>query len=174
MAQTMINFRMDEELKKSMEETCKELGLSMTTAFTIFAKKMTREKRIPFEVSVDPFYSERNMTYLKKVVEDIETGKAVLAEHELIENQCMKILWDERAWEEYLEWQTQDKKILKRINMLIKDIQSDCDEGIGKPEPLKTDLSGWWSRRIDEVNRIVYKQKDGAVIIASCKGHYED
>ena len=63
MAQAMINFRMDEELKKSMEETCKDLGLSMTTAFTIFAKKMTREKRIPFEVSVDPFYSESNMTY---------------------------------------------------------------------------------------------------------------
>ena len=85
MAQAMINFRMDEELKKSMEETCKELGLSMTTAFTIFAKKMTREKRIPFDVSVDPFYSESNMTYLKKVVEDIESGKAVLVEHELIE-----------------------------------------------------------------------------------------
>jgi len=77
---------MDEELKKSMEETCKELGLSMTTAFTIFAKKMTREKRIPFEVSVDPFYSESNMMYLKKVVEDIETGKAILSEHELIED----------------------------------------------------------------------------------------
>ena len=86
MAQAMINFRMDEELKKSMEETCKELGLSMTTAFTIFAKKMTREKRIPFDVSVDPFYSESNMAYLKKVVEDIESGKAVLAEHELIED----------------------------------------------------------------------------------------
>ena len=86
MAQAMINFRMDEELKKSMEETCKELGLSMTTAFTIFAKKMIREKRIPFDVSVDPFYSESNMTYLKKVVEDIESGKAVLAEHELIED----------------------------------------------------------------------------------------
>jgi len=86
MAQAMINFRMDEELKKSMEETCKDLGLSMTTAFTIFAKKMTREKRIPFDVSVDPFYSESNMTYLKKVVEDIESGKAVLAEHELIED----------------------------------------------------------------------------------------
>ncbi|MBD5452578.1 MAG: type II toxin-antitoxin system RelB/DinJ family antitoxin [Lachnospiraceae bacterium] len=56
MAQTMINFRMDEELKKSMEETCKDLGLSMTAAFTIFAKKMTREKRIPFDVSIDPFY----------------------------------------------------------------------------------------------------------------------
>ena len=85
MAQAMINFRMDEELKKSMEETCKDLGLSMTTAFTIFAKKMTREKRIPFEVSVDPFYSDSNMTYLKKVVDDIESGKAVLVEHELIE-----------------------------------------------------------------------------------------
>ena len=58
----------------------------MTTAFTIFAKKMTREKRIPFDVSVDPFYSESNMTYLKKVVEDIESGKVVLAEHELIED----------------------------------------------------------------------------------------
>ena len=86
MAQAMINFRMDEELKKSMEETCKDLGLSMTTAFTIFAKKMTREKRIPFEVSIDPFYSENNMAYLKKVVEDIESGKAVLVEHELIED----------------------------------------------------------------------------------------
>ena len=86
MAQAMINFRMDEELKKSMEETCKDLGLSMTTAFTIFAKKMTREKRIPFDVSVDPFYSESNMSYLKKVVEDIESGKAVLVEHELLED----------------------------------------------------------------------------------------
>ena len=85
MAQTMINFRMDEELKKNMEEICKDLGLSMTTAFTIFEKKMTREKRIPFDVSVDPFYSESNITYLKKVIDDIESGKAVLAEHELIE-----------------------------------------------------------------------------------------
>ena len=58
--------------------------------------------------------------------------------------------------------------------MLIKDIQRDCYEGIGKPEPLNNNLSGWWSRRIDEVNRIVYKEKDGAVIIVSCKGHYED
>lgn len=86
MAQAMINFRMDEELKKSMEETCKELGLSMTAAFTIFAKKMTREKRIPFDVAVDPFYSESNMTYLKKVIDDIESGKAVLVEHDLIED----------------------------------------------------------------------------------------
>ena len=86
MAQTMVNFRMDEELKKKMEETCKDLGLSMTTAFTIFAKKMIREKRIPFDVSVDPFYSESNMSYLKKIVGEIESGKAVLVEHKLKED----------------------------------------------------------------------------------------
>ena len=86
----------------------------------------------------------------------------------------MKLLWEESAWEEYTEWQIQDKKTLKRINALIKDIQRNLFEGIGKPEALKGNLSGYWSRRIDEVNRIVYKEKDGAVIIASCKGHYED
>lgn len=83
----------------------------------------------------------------------------------------MKILWDERAWEDYLLWQTQDKKTLKRINALIKDIQRDTYKGMGKPEPLLGNL-GWWSRRIDEVNRIVYREKDGAIVIASCKGHY--
>ena len=86
----------------------------------------------------------------------------------------MKILWDERAWEEYLQWQLQDKKTLKRINMIIKDIQRDCYRGIGKPEALKANLSGWWSRRIDERNRIVYKEMNGAIIIASCKAHYEE
>lgn len=86
----------------------------------------------------------------------------------------MRLLWEESAWEEYTEWQSQDKKTLKRINALIKDIQRNLFEGIGKPEALKGNLSGYWSRRIDEVNRIVYKEKDGAVIIASCKGHYAD
>ncbi len=86
MSQAMVNFRMDEDLKKDMEETCKDLGLSMTAAFTIFAKKVTREKRIPFDVSIDPFYSQSNMAYLKRVVEDINSGKAVLVKHELIED----------------------------------------------------------------------------------------
>ncbi len=86
----------------------------------------------------------------------------------------MKLLWDERAWEEYCYWQTQDKKTLKRVNAIITDIQINCFEGIGKPEPLKNNLSGWWSRRIDDENRIVYCQKDNAIVIASCKGHYDD
>jgi len=86
MAQVLVNFRMDSEDKSGMEAVCKELGLSMTTAFTIFAKKMRREKRIPFEVSVDPFYSKENMEYLEKVTSEIDQGKARLAEHELIED----------------------------------------------------------------------------------------
>lgn len=83
MAQTSINIRMDEELKKSMEQTCQELGMNMTTAFIIFAKKMSREKRIPFEVSVDPFYSESNMAHLRRGIQAMKEGKGV--EHDIIE-----------------------------------------------------------------------------------------
>lgn len=84
----------------------------------------------------------------------------------------MQLLWEESAWEDYCYWQTQDKKTLKRINLLIKDIQRNPFSGIGKPEPLKENYSNWWSRRIDEENRIVYREKDDAIVIASCKGHY--
>ena len=84
----------------------------------------------------------------------------------------MSILWDERAWDEYLSWQG-DKRTLKKINLLIKNIQRSPFEGLGKPEPLKGDFSGWWSRRIDDANRIVYKAENGIVIIASCKSHYD-
>ena len=85
MAQTMINFRIDEKIKKEMEKICREMGMSMTTAFTIFATKVTKEKRIPFEITADPFYSESNMRYLEKIITDIESGKAKLVEHDLIE-----------------------------------------------------------------------------------------
>lgn len=86
MSQVLVNFRLDEADKKGMEDVCRELGMSMSTAFTIFAKKMSREKRIPFEVSVDPFYSDTNMAYLRKVVSEIDAGKAPLAEHDLVED----------------------------------------------------------------------------------------
>ena len=85
MSQVLVNFRLDEEDKKGMEEVCKELGLSMTTAFTMFAKKIRREKRIPFEVSIDPFYSESNISYLHRVASEIDSGTARLAEHDLTE-----------------------------------------------------------------------------------------
>lgn len=85
----------------------------------------------------------------------------------------MRLLWEESAWEDYISWQGQDKKTLKRINQIIKDIQRSPFDGIGKPEPLRGNLSGYWSRRIDGANRIVYKETEGAIIIAACKGHYE-
>ena len=87
MAQVLVNFRLDEEDKKGMEEVCRDLGMSMSTAFTIFAKKMKRERRIPFEVSVDLFYSDDNMAYLKRVIADIDSGKTTLSEHALLEDE---------------------------------------------------------------------------------------
>lgn len=83
---TMVNFRMDADLKKNMESVCKEMGLTMTAAFTIFATKVSRERRIPFEINADPFYSASNMEYLARVTSEIDSGAAKLTEHELIED----------------------------------------------------------------------------------------
>ena len=84
------------------------------------------------------------------------------------------IMFTERAWEEYCYWQNQDRKTLKRINQLLIDIKRNEFAGIGKPEPLKNDLSGFWSRRIDEANRIVYRIVNEQIEIVQCKGHYND
>ena len=80
----------------------------------------------------------------------------------------------DRAWDEYLYWQTQDKKTLNRINILLKDMEREPFDGIGKPEPLTGDKQGYWSRRIDEVNRIVYKVDKNQLVILQCRGHYDD
>ena len=84
-----------------------------------------------------------------------------------------RIQWDFDAWNDYLYWQQHDKKILKRINQLIKDISRSPFEGVGKPEPLKGNLSGLWSRRIDDKHRLVYLVEENSVLIFSCKGHYD-
>ena len=85
----------------------------------------------------------------------------------------MKIIWFDEAWADYVDWQKQDKKTLKRINDLIKDTKRHPFTGIGKPEPLKGEFSGFWSRRIDGFNRFVYRLKDDSLEILSCKGHYD-
>jgi toxin YoeB len=84
----------------------------------------------------------------------------------------MKIEWAQEAWEDYLYWQQADKATLKRINALIKDCCRDPFVGIGKPEPLKHHLTGYWSRRIDETHRLVYAVEDGRLKIAQCRHHY--
>ena len=86
----------------------------------------------------------------------------------------MKKNWHDDAWADYLYWQTQDRKTLKRINQLLQDIERNGYSGLGKPEPLKGDYSGWWSRRIDDCNRIVYRIRDGVLEIVQCGGHYGD
>lgn len=84
----------------------------------------------------------------------------------------MILSWSESAWEDYLYWQSIDKKTLKRINLLIKDILRHPAEGIGDPEPLKHNWSGYWSRRIDREHRIVYKATEDTLYIAQCRFHY--
>ena len=134
MAQSMINIRMDTDEKNSFEDVCDQLGITITAAFKMFAKKVIRERRIPFDLTLDPFYSDTNLHYLEKITSEIDSGKAQLKEHKLAEVQLVKILWHENAWDDY------------------------C---------------GWWSRRIDDTNRIVYKQDGDNIIIAACTGHYK-
>lgn len=88
----------------------------------------------------------------------------------------MKIIWSEDAWDQYEHWQTADRRILKRINLLIRDIMREDDGGIGKPEQLRGDLSGFWSRRINEEHRLVYKVDTDAdsILIAACRFHYSE
>lgn len=84
----------------------------------------------------------------------------------------MNITFSEKAWDGYLHWQTQDKRFLKKLNALIQKTTRTPFEGTGKPEPLRNDLSGWWSRRIDNEHRLVYRIKDGVLEIAQCRYHY--
>ena len=86
----------------------------------------------------------------------------------------MEKCWSDEAWEDFVYWTNQDKKTLRRIQQLLKDIERNGYDGIGKPEPLKENLSGYWSRRIDNVNRIGYKIENGGMKIAQCGSHYRD
>lgn len=86
----------------------------------------------------------------------------------------MRKLWDDKAWEEYLQWQSRDKKTLKRINKLLQDIDRNGYNSIGKPEPLSGNLAGYWSVRIDEKNRIVFRISEDNLEIIQCGTHYKD
>ncbi len=86
----------------------------------------------------------------------------------------MRLRWEDGAWEDYIYRQTQDRKTLKRINALISEIRRSPFEGIRKPEPLRGNLSGYWSRRIDDVNWIVYFEQDNIIYVVSCRGDYDD
>ena len=84
----------------------------------------------------------------------------------------MPLVWDENAWQDYLWWQAQDRRVLKRINLLIQDVVRNGNAGIGKPEALKHDFAGYWSRRITDEHRLIYKVVDDEVRIAACRYHY--
>lgn len=84
-----------------------------------------------------------------------------------------KLVWTTAAWDDYVYWQGQDRKTLKRINMLVKEVMRDPENGIGKPEPLRENLSGFWSRRIDDTHRLVYAIEQDQIVVLACRYHYE-
>ena len=86
----------------------------------------------------------------------------------------MRLMWLEGGWQDYLYWQKQDRKVLKRINELIHDAKRHHSSGLGKPEPLKANLRGWWSRRITQEHRLVYRVEDEILIVLQCRFHYDD
>ena len=86
----------------------------------------------------------------------------------------MNKIWSDNAWEDYLYWQEQDRKTLRRINQLLKDIDRNARVGVGKPEQLKHERQGYWSRRIDDINRLIYRIVDNQIEIAQCRAHYDD
>ena len=126
-----------------------------------------------YESMQETFYllkSPKNAERLAKGLEEFENNKG--QERELFEKISMKIIFLNPGWEDYIHWQNSDKKIVKKINALIKEIQRTPFEGTGKPEPLKHQLSGWWSRRIDLEHRLVYKVEAETIHILQCRYHY--
>lgn len=115
--------------------------------------------------------NEANRKHLIESKKQLEEGLS--ASQSLLELDWMNIIFTEKAWTEYTDWQKEDKKTLKRINVLIQDIQRNGYEGMGKPEPLRYDLNGYWSRRVNETDRLVYRIDEKNVYILQCKYHYK-
>jgi DNA-damage-inducible protein J len=143
MAQVLVNIRMDEDLKKSMEHTCQALGMNMTTAFTIFAKKVSREQRIPFEVSVDPFYSARNMAAIDEAARQIEQGKAVVKTIEELE--AMDIMRD-RLYN-HRRNNVKSYQVNEMAKLTEQQLEELAEESAKNPPPLSGE-PGYFSRNI--------------------------
>ena len=176
MAQTTLSVRMDMDVKSQLDALCADVGMTTSTAINMFAKAFIRERRLPFDVvASDPFYSESNMKHLQRSIQQINEGKVVIKTMDELEEMANgNLAFSESGWDDYLYWQTEDKKTLKRINQLLQDILRNGYDGIGKPEPLRENLSGYWSRRIDATNRLVYRISGESIEVVSCRYHYDD
>ena len=116
--------------------------------------------------------NKENYDWLMKGKAQLENGQYSV--HELSRQKMMNKVFADTGWEDYLYWQTEDRKTLKKINQLINDIARNGNEGIGKPEPLRGNLSGYWSRRINDKDRLIYRIDENNIYILSCRYHYRD
>lgn len=151
-----------------LENIAKDLGCSVGSLLENLSRKIAADEQFKDEVKDALFYSKEHQQHLTRGVEAVKNGKGIVKDE-------TDIIWYEEAWQDYLYWQKQDKKTLSRINDLLKDIERNgMMNGIGKPEELKGTLTGFYSRRIDACNRIVYTPLDSGFAIISCKGHYKE
>lgn len=146
-----------------MDSVCQELGISMGTAFSLFATKVARERRIPFKLGIDPFYTEENLARLRSCVRTLNEGNGVQEVRKNIR------VWAPQAWNDYNRMRFEDNDRHRRIKDILKDIEKNGPKkGGGKPEPLTGELTGLWSQRIDKRGRLVFRLVKGNVEIVSC------
>ena len=145
-----LTIRIDNNDKQEFARICEKIGLSVSTAFNVFVKSVIREEKIPFELSAkeqDGFYSEANIRHLEELKRLDDEGKLKFVVKTMDELRAMekwvRLFFFELAWEQYQYWQKQDKKFIKKLNKLLTDIDRNGNDGIGHPEPLKGNLSGW-------------------------------
>lgn len=158
-----LTIPVETETLIEMDAVCRELGIGMGTAFSLFATKVARERRIPFKLAVDPFYSEENLALLRRCVRMLDEGNGVQEVRKNVR------VWAPKAWNDYNRMRFDDNDRHRRIKAILKDIErNEPEKGGCKPEPLTGELAGLWSRRIDKRGRLVYRFAKGNVEIVSC------
>lgn len=158
-----LTIPVETETLIEMDAVCRELGIGMGTAFSLFATKVARERRIPFKLAVDPFYSEENLALLRRCVRMLDEGNGVQEVRKNVR------VWAPKAWNDYNRMRFDDNDRHRRIKAILKDIERNGPEKGGcKPVPLTGELAGLWSRRIDKRGRLVYRFAKGNVEIVSC------
>lgn len=161
-----IHFTLDPADEQAILALCASMDTSADQLFYNISKVLASDEEAGMDIAASLFFHPAHIAHLQRGISAIKKGQGVKKSDEGVE-------WFSEAWQDYAWWENQDKKTLKRINALIQSILRDgLMEGIGKPEPLKGELSGFYSRRIDACNRLVYQQDGDDIAIISCKGHY--
>lgn len=167
MNETTITLTFNEDQYKSLQDIAGSLEMDANSLFQHFVQQLTENQDFQDHFKDSLFFHPSNLQHIKDNQAEVQS-KAVQMDS------INETDWSQEAWQDYLYWEKQDKRTIKRINELLTSIKRDgILQGLGKPEELKGDLAGCYSRRIDECNRLVYTKVNNGISIISCKGHYQ-